>query len=71
MTECIARHRDERDQRWTNIEEPIGLAQAITAASDMRAALLVNCLTLFFAHGGLGRTGTWRMTTDEARSRVG
>jgi adenosyl cobinamide kinase/adenosyl cobinamide phosphate guanylyltransferase len=47
--ERLARHRAERPQGWTTVEEPVELATAISAA-DGDAALVVDCLTLWVAN---------------------
>jgi adenosylcobinamide kinase / adenosylcobinamide-phosphate guanylyltransferase len=46
MQRKIERHRSERPQHWTTIEEPLNLAAAIRSASDCDL-LLIDCLTLF------------------------
>ena len=45
----LARHRAERPQGWTTVEEPVELASA-TAACDDGAAVIVDCLTLWVAN---------------------
>jgi adenosylcobinamide kinase / adenosylcobinamide-phosphate guanylyltransferase len=42
----IERHRAERPQHWTTIEEPLNLAAAIRSISNSDL-LLIDCLTLF------------------------
>ncbi|HEX8486483.1 bifunctional adenosylcobinamide kinase/adenosylcobinamide-phosphate guanylyltransferase [Sphingomonas sp.] len=54
MAERIARHRAERDARWTTTEAPIDLPDAIAGASDGHAVLLVDCLTLWLSNLMLG-----------------
>jgi adenosylcobinamide kinase / adenosylcobinamide-phosphate guanylyltransferase len=46
MQRKIERHRAERPEHWTTIEEPLELAAAIRSVSDCEL-LLVDCLTLF------------------------
>jgi len=46
MQRKIERHRAERPQHWTTIEEPLNLAVAIGSASSCDL-LLIDCLTLF------------------------
>jgi adenosylcobinamide kinase / adenosylcobinamide-phosphate guanylyltransferase len=46
MQRKIERHRAERPQHWTTIEEPLNLAAAIGSASNCDL-LLIDCLTLF------------------------
>jgi adenosylcobinamide kinase / adenosylcobinamide-phosphate guanylyltransferase len=46
MRRKIARHRAERPEHWTLIEEPLNLAAAIDSQSACEL-LLIDCLTLF------------------------
>ena len=46
MRRRIERHRAERPQHWTTIEEPLNLAAAMASASKSDL-LLIDCLTLF------------------------
>jgi adenosylcobinamide kinase/adenosylcobinamide-phosphate guanylyltransferase len=50
MTDRIARHRDDRDARWTTLEEPLDLAAAIDRAGEDVGAILVDCLTLWLSN---------------------
>lgn len=54
MTERIARHRADRDARWTTIEAPLDLAGAIAAADVAYGVVLVDCLTLWASNLLLG-----------------
>lgn len=47
MAERIARHRDDRDGRWTTVEAPLELAAAIRAECREDRVLLIDCLTLW------------------------
>jgi adenosylcobinamide kinase / adenosylcobinamide-phosphate guanylyltransferase len=47
MAERIAVHQARRDHRWTTIEAPIELGEAIAAAAG---PLLVDCLTLWLSN---------------------
>ncbi|HEX2071424.1 MAG TPA: bifunctional adenosylcobinamide kinase/adenosylcobinamide-phosphate guanylyltransferase [Thermoleophilaceae bacterium] len=49
MTERIARHRAERDQRWSTVEAPIDLAAAVSAVPQ-DAFAIVDCLSLWTAN---------------------
>jgi adenosylcobinamide kinase / adenosylcobinamide-phosphate guanylyltransferase len=49
MAARIARHRAERPPRWTTIEEPVRLLEAI-AAVEPSACLIVDCLSLWVAN---------------------
>jgi len=49
MTRRIARHRAERGPRWTAIEAPLDLPDAIGQAQDAADAILVDCLTLWLS----------------------
>ncbi len=47
MAERILKHRLARDEtRWTTVEEPVDLTQALTAAARFNV-ILVDCLTLW------------------------
>jgi adenosylcobinamide kinase / adenosylcobinamide-phosphate guanylyltransferase len=46
----IERHRADRPEAWTTIEEPFHLARTIGAASQHCDLLLIDCLTLFAAN---------------------
>jgi adenosylcobinamide kinase/adenosylcobinamide-phosphate guanylyltransferase len=47
MTDRIARHRDDRGERWITVEEPLELPAVIVAHADNQSVLLVDCLTLW------------------------
>lgn len=47
MHDRIALHRADRGARWSTVEEPLELAQAITAWSAPEKVVLVDCLTLW------------------------
>jgi adenosylcobinamide kinase/adenosylcobinamide-phosphate guanylyltransferase len=49
MAERITRHRDERPEGWTTVEEPVDLAPAIAAAPP-DATLVVDCLTVWLGN---------------------
>ncbi len=57
MANRIARHRADRDGRWTTVEAPVDLAAAILAADGPRATILVDCLTLWTSNLMLGGHG--------------
>ena len=50
MAERIARHRAERGPRWTTLECPVALAEAIAAEARQDRVLLVDCLTLWISN---------------------
>ncbi len=54
MTDRIARHRADRDARWTAVEAPLDLAGAITRADKPEGVVLVDCLTLWASNLLLG-----------------
>jgi len=56
MVQRIARHREERPARWSTIEEPYLLDEALIKASNSDVAL-VDCLTLFVSN--------WLLRSDE------
>ncbi|MDV5824280.1 bifunctional adenosylcobinamide kinase/adenosylcobinamide-phosphate guanylyltransferase [Sphingobium naphthae] len=47
MRERIALHRADRGPRWSTVEAPLELAEAITAYSMPETVVLVDCLTLW------------------------
>ncbi len=51
MATRIAAHRARRGANWTaTVEEPLKLAEALTAASNHRLPVLVDCLTLWLSN---------------------
>lgn len=48
MEERIARHRAERPQEWTTIEEPIDLARVVAAAGEN--VVVLDCLTIWVSN---------------------
>jgi adenosylcobinamide kinase/adenosylcobinamide-phosphate guanylyltransferase len=50
MAARIADHRARRGDRWTTIEEPVELTQALARADRPGGAVLVDCLTLWLAN---------------------
>ena len=50
MRDRIARHRADRDARWTTVEAPRALPAAIEALNDREAVVLVDCLTLWVSN---------------------
>jgi len=46
----IARHRAERPEAWSTIEEPLYLAQTIQSEGKSCDLILIDCLTLFAAN---------------------
>lgn len=50
MRDRIARHRADRDTRWTTIEAPRDLPAAIDALNSSEAVVLVDCLTLWVSN---------------------
>jgi adenosyl cobinamide kinase/adenosyl cobinamide phosphate guanylyltransferase len=56
MDERIRRHRDQRPERWSTVEEPLDLLAAI-ASADRDDFLVIDCLTLWVSNLiGAGRT---------------
>lgn len=54
MQDRIARHRDDRGDRWTTVDEPIALPAAILKHSGPGRIVLVDCLTLWASNILLG-----------------
>lgn len=50
MRDRIARHRADRDARWTTAEAPRDLPAAIDALNGEGAVVLVDCLTLWVSN---------------------
>ena len=50
MTDRIARHRADRDDRWETVEAPLALPDALLAADAVDTVLLVDCLTLWVSN---------------------
>jgi adenosylcobinamide kinase/adenosylcobinamide-phosphate guanylyltransferase len=50
MAARIARHRSERGEGWTTLEEPLALVGALQAQARPQRALLVDCLTFWLAN---------------------
>lgn len=50
MAQRISHHRARRGDRWTTIEEPLALVDALTRASGRGRAVLVDCLTLWLSN---------------------
>ncbi|MFQ5958719.1 MAG: bifunctional adenosylcobinamide kinase/adenosylcobinamide-phosphate guanylyltransferase [Alphaproteobacteria bacterium] len=50
MAARIAAHRARRGNRWTTLEEPVELADALERAGRAGDAVLVDCLTLWLAN---------------------
>ena len=50
MATRIAAHRARRGSRWTTVEEPLELSDALANAASPDGAVLVDCLTLWLAN---------------------
>ena len=50
MAARIAAHRARRGPRWTTVEEPLALIDALDRAASPGGAVLVDCLTLWLAN---------------------
>ena len=50
MRERIARHQADRDARWSTVEAPRELPDAIDALSGGESVVLVDCLTLWVSN---------------------
>jgi adenosylcobinamide kinase/adenosylcobinamide-phosphate guanylyltransferase len=50
MRDRIARHRADRDARWSTVDAPRDLAAAIDAQSGSGNVVLVDCLTLWLTN---------------------
>jgi adenosylcobinamide kinase/adenosylcobinamide-phosphate guanylyltransferase len=54
MEDRIARHREDRGDRWRTIEAPVDLPGAIRQAGAVGDAVLIDCLTLWLSNLILG-----------------
>jgi adenosylcobinamide kinase/adenosylcobinamide-phosphate guanylyltransferase len=50
MIQRIAQHRQQRDNQWRAIEEPLELTQALLAECHRTDCALVDCLTLWLSN---------------------
>lgn len=50
MAERIARHRDDRGERWQTFEAPRDLDKVIRKAAQEAEGILVDCLTLWLSN---------------------
>ncbi len=49
MTERIARHAAARDARWTLVEEPVALIEALQREARPDRIIVVDCVTLWLS----------------------
>lgn len=68
MRERIALHRTDRGPRWSTVEEPLELADAITACSTPETVVLVDCLTLWASNLILAERDTASATEGLVRA---
>lgn len=68
MRERIALHRADRGTRWSTVEAPLQLAEAITACSTPETVVLVDCLTLWASNLMLAERDTAAATKGLVRS---
>ena len=50
MAARIARHRADRGQGWTTLEEPLEIAAALAAQARAGRVVLLDCLTLWLSN---------------------
>lgn len=50
MTSRIARHRQQRNQAWTTVEESISLGEVVTRWSTPDRLILIDCLTIWLSN---------------------
>ncbi|MCG3266792.1 bifunctional adenosylcobinamide kinase/adenosylcobinamide-phosphate guanylyltransferase [Yoonia sp. I 8.24] len=61
MADKVARHRDQRGENWTTIEEPIAVVDALnTVTKD--AAVLIDCATLWLTNLVIGEHDVTQQT---------
>lgn len=71
MRERIALHRVDRGPRWSTVETPLELAEAITACSTPDTVVLVDCLTLWASNLMLAERDTAAATAALVRAVLG
>lgn len=59
MQQRIARHRQDRDEQWFTIEEPLDLAGALIKHDSKTHCLVVDCLTLWLTNCLLAPQDCW------------
>lgn len=64
MRDRIARHRADRDARWTTVDAPYALPAAIRERSHLDTVLLVDCLTLWTSNLLLAERNIETATAD-------
>ena len=50
MSDRIAKHKDERGSRWTTLEAPLDIVNAIKRAAQVGDVCVVDCLTLWLSN---------------------
>ena len=50
MTARVEKHKNERGERWRNLEEPLSLSERLPQATTGCSALLLDCLTLWLSN---------------------
>ena len=50
MAERVRRHQARREAHWRTVEAPLDLGAAIVAETELGAAVLVDCLTLWLSN---------------------
>lgn len=68
MRERIALHRADRGPRWSTVEAPLELAEAITVYSTPETVVLVDCLTLWASNLMLAERDTVAATQGLAHA---
>ena len=56
MAERVKRHKAQRPEEWTLIEEPLSLAKVLKESSRPDNCILVDCLTLWLSNCLFGET---------------
>lgn len=50
MSDRIAKHKDERGSRWTTLDAPLDIVNAIKRAAQVGDVCVVDCLTLWLSN---------------------
>ncbi len=70
MQQRINRHRQNRPQHWTTVEEPIKLADVISRYSEKNNCLLVDCLTLWLTNILFDKQGQLQLAVFEKEVKL-
>jgi len=67
MAARIARHREQRGDRWATLEEPYAVLEKLPEAADGRGGVLFDCVTLWLSNRVLRGDDDAAILADVAR----